>query len=304
MTTRHTVLSAVRISKTPDMLGESPVWDHANQTLFWVDGVRRLIRSYTPANGEFGELTMPSMVGSIGLATGGRLVAGLADGIYLVDIATGALEPLFRLDPADARVRFNDGKVDRQGRFLCGTMGVHAEALGELYRIGAGGKSQLLANGIRISNALCFSPAGDTMYFADSLDRMVRAYHYAETDDPLEDPRIHVDTKPFNSGPDGATIDSEGFIWVALVQAGKIGRFDPEGVLERMIEAPTDMPTCLAFGGPDMATLFVTSIKDSGSGRAISRHPAAGHLFAIEGLGVTGIPESRFLYDLKDKTLG
>ena len=132
------------------------------------------------------------------------------------------------------------------------------------------------------------------MYFADSLDRSVRAYAYRPGDEPLEQARVHVDTKPFNSGPDGATIDSEGFIWVALVQVGKIARFTVAGELDRLVEAPTDMPSCMTFGGPDLTTLYVTSIKDSGTGRAISRHPAGGHVFAIQGLGVKGLPEPRF----------
>jgi L-arabinonolactonase len=288
------VLSATRISKIPDMLGESPVWDPEKQRLYWVDGVRKLIRSHDPATGKFREWEMPSTIGSIGLAEGNKLVAGLSDGIYLVDLGTGKTDPLFKLDPPDPLVRFNDGKVDRQGRFVCGTMGVQADPLGELYRVSGKGAAQMLANGIRIANALCFSPDGETMYFADSLDRSVRAYRYGSGSDALEEPRIHVDTKPFNSGPDGATIDSEGFIWVALVQSAKIARFDTEGLVDRVIECPVDMPSCIAFGGPDMSTLFVTSIKDSGSGRAISRHPAGGHLFAIEGLGVKGIPETRF----------
>jgi L-arabinonolactonase len=276
------------------MLGESPVWDPDKQRLYWVDGVRKLIRSHDPATGEFHEWEMPSTIGSIGLAEGNKLVAGLSDGIYLVDLETGKTDPLFKLDPADPLVRFNDGKVDRQGRFVCGTMGVQADPLGELYRVNGKGAAQMLANGIRIANALCFSPDGETMYFADSLDRSIRAYRYGSGSDPLEGPRIHVDTEPFNSGPDGATIDNEGFIWVALVQSGKVARFDTEGLVDRVIECPVDMPSCVAFGGPDMSTLFVTSIKDSGSGRAISRHPAGGHLFAIEGLGVKGIPETRF----------
>jgi sugar lactone lactonase YvrE len=276
------------------MLGESPVWDPDKQRLYWVDGVRKLIRSHDPATAEFHEWEMPSTIGSIGLAEGNKLVAGLSDGIYLVDLETGKTDPLFKLDPADQLVRFNDGKVDRQGRFVCGTMGVQADPLGELYRVNGKGAAQMLANGIRIANALCFSPDGETMYFADSLDRSIRAYRYGSGSDPLEGPRIHVDTEPFNSGPDGATIDNEGFIWVALVQSGKVARFDTEGLVDRVIECPVDMPSCVAFGGPDMSTLFVTSIKDSGSGRAISRHPAGGHLFAIEGLGVKGIPETRF----------
>lgn len=276
------------------MLGESPVWDPDKQRLYWVDGVRKLIRSHDPATGEFREWEMPSTIGSIGVAEGNKLVAGLSDGIYLINLDNGKIEPLFKLDPPDPLVRFNDGKVDRQGRFVCGTMGVHADPRGELYRVSGKGKAQMLANGIRIANALCFSADGETMYFADSLDRSIRAYRYGSGSDPLEEPRIHVDTQPFNSGPDGATIDSEGFIWVALVQIGKIARFDPTGLVDRIIECPVDMPSCVAFGGPDMSTLFVTSIKDSGSGRAISRHPAGGHLFAIEGLGVRGIPETRF----------
>ncbi|MFV0475201.1 MAG: SMP-30/gluconolactonase/LRE family protein, partial [Pikeienuella sp.] len=278
-----------------DMLGESPVWDDRLGRLYWVDGVSRLIRYLDYARDEVKAVEVPSTIGSIALCRDpGRLIAGLADGIYLVSLADGALEPVCRLDPANDRVRFNDGKVDRQGRFVCGTMGVYAEPEGTLVRVSADGTVDCLATGIRISNSICFSPDGAILYFADSLDRMVRAHCYAPGAEPLTEPRVHVDTSRFNSGPDGSTVDSEGYIWVSLVNAGKIGRFAPDGSLDRMIEAPTDMPSCVAFGGPDMSTLFMTSIKDSGSGRAISRHPHGGYLFALNGLGVTGIPETLY----------
>jgi L-arabinonolactonase len=282
---------ATRVAATPDMLGESPLWDDRIGRLYWVDGVARLIRWHEPATGALGQVETPSTVGSIGLCADGTLVAGLFDGIWRIAPATGAAEPLWRPDPVNQRMRFNDGKVDRQGRFVCGGMGIYAEPVGELVRVGADGTAQVLANGIRISNALCFSPDGRTMYFADSLDRFIRAYDYG--DGALANPRVFADTQQFNSGPDGATVDAEGFVWVALVNVGKIARFAPSGKLDRMVEAPTDMPSCVAFGGPDLTTLYVTSIKDSGSGRAISRHPQGGHLFAIEGLGVTGLPEPR-----------
>lgn len=288
------ILSARRISQTPAMLGESPLWDAQNDCLYWVDSVACKVHRHDVRTGTFREWVLPSMVGSVGLSQGSRLLVGLKDGIYEFDLDSGDLRTLFRFENPDDRVRFNDGKVDRQGRFVCGSMGIQADPRGELYRISADGKAEVLANGIRISNALCFSPDGGTMYFADSLDRAIRAYRYGAGDEPLELPRVHVDTKPYGSGPDGATVDSEGYIWVALVQAGKIGRFDPDGQLDRIIEAPIDMPSCVAFGGPDMSTLYLTSIKDSGTGRAVSRHPAGGHVFAIEGLGVTGIPEPRF----------
>lgn len=289
-----TLLSARRISHAPSLLGECPLWDARRERLYWVDGISCLIHAQDMRTGTVMEWRVPSMVGSIGLMAGDRLVAGLVDGIYTVDLATGEVTPLFRPATPDPLIRFNDGKVDRQGRFLCGTMGVKADARGELYRVSPDGTAEVLANGIRISNALCFSPDGGTMYFADSLDRMIRAYRYAPGGEPLDRPRSLIDTKPYNSGPDGATVDSEGCLWVALVQVGKIARFTPSGELDRLVEAPTDIPSCVAFGGPDMATLFVTSIKDSGTGRAVSRHPSGGHVFAIEGLGVRGIPEPLF----------
>jgi sugar lactone lactonase YvrE len=294
MTKHIKTVTATRVSQAPDLLGESPVWDQELGRLYWVDSVARKIRYFHPADETYGEIEVPQIIGSVGLGRPGHLVAGLKDGIYDIEIETGTATPIFVTDPPNDRMRFNDGKVDRQGRFVCGGMGVYAEPVGELVRVTAQGEARVLANGVRISNSLCFSPDGKTMYFADSLDRMVRAYSYTEGEEVLTEPRLLLDTKPYASGPDGATVDSEGCIWVALVQAGKIGRFTPQGELDAMIEAPTDMPTCMCFGGPDLTTLYVTSIKDSGSGRAISRHPAGGHLFAIDGLGVTGLPEPRF----------
>jgi len=281
------------VSGEADLLGESPVWDPRERVLYWVDGVSRLIRSHDPATGAFRSWKTPSMVGSVALGEGKTLVAGLADGIYQLDLETGAFTPLFIPDP-DPKVRFNDGKNDRFGRFLCGTMGVHADPLGKLWRVDRSGRSEVFATGIRIFNSLCFSPDGKTMYFADSLDRTIRAFSYGPGDTPVGDPRMLADTNPWDSGPDGATVDADGCIWVCLVQVGKIARFTPTGKLDRLIDAPTDMPSCIAFGGDDLSTLYVTSIKDSGSGRAISRHPQGGCLFAIEGLGVRGLPEARF----------
>ncbi|MET0169286.1 MAG: SMP-30/gluconolactonase/LRE family protein [Aliihoeflea sp.] len=273
------------------MLGESPVWDVENGWLYWVDGFSRRVRRYEPASGAFREWKTPSMVGSVALGKGETLVVGLTDGLYMLDLHDGAFSPMFRPDPVDPRIRFNDGKIDREGRFLCGSMGIHADPLGTLWRLDASGAVDALETGIRISNALAFSPDGRVMYFADSLDHAIRAYPYGDT---VGAPRILVDTSQWGSGPDGATVDSEGFIWVCLIQTGKIARFAPDGTLDRLLDAPVDLPSSLAFGGDDLSTLFVTSIKDSGSGRAVSKHPDGGRLFAITGLGVRGLPEGRF----------
>ena len=282
------------VSTRPDLLGESPVWDVDRQRLYWVDSVSRLIRGYEPETGAFRDWPTPSMVGSVALGADEALVVGLADGVYRLDLETGAFAPIFTLAAADPRIRFNDGKNDRAGCFLCGTMGVHADPLGRLYRIDSEGRGAVLATGVRISNALCFSPDGRTLYFADSLERKIRAYDYSDEAPFISAPRVFFDTGPHESGPDGATVDADGCLWVCLIQVGKIARIAPNGVLDRMIDAPTDLPSCVAFGGPDLTTLYVTSIKDSGTGRAVSRHPQGGMLYAIEGLGAKGLPEARF----------
>lgn len=288
------MLSVECVSERPDMLGESPVWDSHHQRLFWVDSFGKVIRSYSPAEKSFSEWAAPSMVGSVALGPANTLVAGLLDGIYQLSLSDGSFVPLMRPVPDEPGTRFNDGKTDRFGRFLCGSMGIHADPLGKLWRIDWDGRVDVLETGIRISNALCFSPDGRQMYFADSLERKIWAYPYGSGASDAGARTDLIDTSPWESGPDGATVDAEGCIWVSLIQVGKIARFTPGGELDRLLDAPTDLPSSLAFGGPDLSTLFVTSIKDSGSGRAVSRHPDGGKLFAITGLGVQGIPEARF----------
>ena len=203
-------LQVSRISATAAQLGESPVWDVARQRLYWVDGVSCRVHAYEPAGGAAWHWDVPSMVGSVALGRSDTLVAALADGIFELDLGSSELTPLFLPEPRDPRVRFNDGKMDRWGRFLCGTMGIHAEPLGQLLRIDTTGAGTVLARDIRISNALCFSPDGRTMYFADSLDRTIRAYRYGPGDEFDPEPRMIIDTGPYQSGTDGATVDCDG----------------------------------------------------------------------------------------------
>jgi len=283
-----------RLDVAPDMLGESPVWDPLAATLYWVDTVNRKVRAYHPASGRESFWMTPSVVGSIALGEDDSLIVALQDGFYRLRLETSQVELLWRVEADDPRTRFNDGKLDRAGRFLCGSMGIHAEPLGALYRFSHGRAAQRLADGVRISNALCFSPAGDVMYFADSLSREIRAYDYDVDGDRIGEPRQLIDTNQFGSGPDGATVDAEGYLWVALVQAGRLARISPQGTVDGIVDLPVDMPTCPAFGGPDFATLYVTSIKDSGTGRAVSKHPDGGSVFALKDVGVRGLPEARF----------
>ncbi len=208
-----------KLNVAPDMLGESPVWDPASEELYWVDVVSRKVRALHLASGEERTWSTPSPVGSIGLARDDSLVLALQDGFYRLWLRSSQIEPIVRLDDADPQMRLNDGKMDRSGRFLCGGMGLKADPRGALHRLTAPGRLERLADGIRIANSLCFSPDGSLMYFADSLSHKIMVYDYDRHGDAVGSPRLFLDTTPLKSAPDGATVDSEGHLWVALVQS-------------------------------------------------------------------------------------
>lgn len=275
----------------PDGLGESPVWDEAAGRLFWVDALAPRVRALEPATGQTREWAMPAPVGSIALAAPGQLVAALADGLYALDLASGAVSAIWTAS-LPAATRFNDGKADRAGGFVFGTMQVEDDAApGYLARLGADGRVELLAEGFGVTNAVCFSPDGATLYAADSRQGVIWAWDYAPAA-PLGPRRVFADVgRVTGSGPDGATVDAEGFVWVALVRTGQLCRFSPEGAVDRLIDLPVEYPTCPAFGGPGLATLFVTSI--SRSRRLRATRADAGRLLAITGLGASGLPEAR-----------
>jgi sugar lactone lactonase YvrE len=132
------------------------------------------------------------------------------------------------------------------------------------------------------------------MYFADSLTRQIVKYRYDSSEGSARSPELFVDTSALHSAPDGATLDSEGCLWVCLPQAGKIARLSRDGSTELVIDMPVQHVSCLCFGGPDLATLYVTSISDSGN-MFRDDHPLAGAMFSITGHGAVGLPESRFI---------
>ncbi|WP_293902036.1 SMP-30/gluconolactonase/LRE family protein [Phenylobacterium sp.] len=275
-------------------LGESPLWDPDAQVLYWVDSVAPAIWRLDPATGEQAAFPAPDRIGSVVLGSGTDLIAGLTDGIYRVDLTAGTFEPLVRPDDMTGGERLNDGKTDRAGRLVTGTIMPAGEPphAGKLYRFDPGGGWAVLETGVEVSNAICFSPAGDRLYFADSLRRMVWSYDYDAASGAATNRRDLIDTGALGATPDGATVDADGFVWVALVLTRQIGRFSPEGHLDRLIDTPCPYPSCPAFGGRDLDVLYVTSIADSG-GRLKSDHPDAGRLMAIEGLGVRGLAETR-----------
>ncbi|MGY4290727.1 L-arabinonolactonase [Bradyrhizobium sp. LM2.7] len=284
-----------RIGTTTDQLGESPVWDDRAQSLYWIDSLAGLIHRLSPATGAIEEFQMPAPIGSMALADNGDAVLALRHGFARYDFRTRGLTtgPSIGLD--HPMLRLNDGKADPYGRFLAGTMhGGRTEEekpLGGLYRIDASGAVAQLEADLAVTNGPCFSPDGKTFYLADTARRVIWAYDYSR-DGPLANKRVFANMDPLGSGGDGATIDAEGYLWTVLVRVGAIARLAPDGTMVRKIDMPVRHPTSVTFGGAGLDVLYVTSI--SRSTHLLDETPGAGGLFAVKGLGVTGLPAHRF----------
>lgn len=281
----------------PTVLGECPTWDTRQNQLFWIDSLEQKIWRAGSNGDDLQSWDVPSVIGSIGLCEDDRLIAGLSTGFALIDLSTP--EPQITLigdpEPELSDTRLNDGKVDQQGRFWCGSMNMDFTAPNaSLYRLDPNFTWEQLDTGFIVSNGIAFSPNGDRLYFSNS--RMDTSFQYdldPETG-ALSNRRAFVDTGAYDGRIDGATVDTDGNYWAALFQGGAVGCFTPDGRLIRKIELPVSSPTMCSFGGADMDILFVTSATFSQSDEELRCEPHAGSLFAISGLGVHGIPEPRF----------
>jgi L-arabinonolactonase len=282
------------IGPSRDALGECPLWDDHNQILYWIDSYEQRVKARDLKSESVREWTLPSQIGSIALCESGRLLVALVDSFCFLDVETGDITHFLDVEHPAPDMRLNDGRVDREGRLVVGSMALgRREPVGELYQLDGRGNLKVLETGICVTNSTCFSPDGAYLYFSDSLSHKLRRYQYDSASGSIGERTIFVDTTSLKSGPDGATIDAEGNLWTAMVISGQLARFTPDGRLDQLIDLPTVYPTCPSIGGPNLDMIFVTSISNSGNALK-SKNPNAGAVVAITGTGVRGLSECRF----------
>jgi len=276
------------------LLGEGPVWDMGEQRLYWVDIKGRQIHRFAPDTGAHETWPMPEDIGALALREGGGLVVALRSGFYFYDLVDRRLVPAALPEDEPEHNRFNDGNADRQGRFWAGTMD-EGEKLptGSLFRLQPDLACHKMVDGIIISNTLCWSPDSRVMYHGDSGQRTVWAWDFDPATGEIDNRRVFVRTAVEEGVPDGATVDSEGFVWIAQWGGWRIVRYDPAGRVARTIMLPVAQPTCPMFGGPGLDIMFVTSASIGLDAAARAAQPQAGSLFAVNA-GVNGLPEARF----------
>lgn len=277
-----------------NIVGEVPLWDVAEQALYWVDIEGMRLHRLIPESGKTSIWHMPERIASFALRERGGLVVAFASGLAFLDLPTMKVDWIARPEAHLPSNRFNEGKVDRKGRFWVGTMDESAaDHTAGLYRLDPDLTLTKVLEDIGISNCFIWSRDNDRFWFADTLDKQVSTFDYDHETGAIANRSLFTDTAGLNYSPDGGTIDEEGFLWIAMWDGWKVCRFAPDGRLDREIKLPVSRPTSCMFGGPDLATLYVTSAVWGTSPECLKAQPQAGGLFAIDA-GVRGLPEPRF----------
>lgn len=287
----------MKIERVPTvhcLVGEGPVWDVAEQALYFVDIVGRAVHRYDPASEQTRSWDVGQTIGSMALREKGGAIVALKDGVSSLDLSSGAVEALVAATHLNPRAQMNDGKVDRRGRFVVGSGDSDiqdCQPYGSLYRLDPDHRLDVLDTGIAISNGPCWSPDNRTFYFSDSLSHSIYAYDYEIETGAVANRRVFADARALGGFPDGATVDSDGLIWMAICEGAKVVAFRPDGRVERVIDMPVQLPGSVMFGGPDLDQLYVTTIDPQLLGRPSD---GGGDMFVITGLCVRGIAEPRY----------
>ena len=289
MTSPFTCVLDVRAS-----LGESPVWSEVEQALYWVDINAPSLNRFDPATGRNTTMAMPAAIGCVALRQGGGFVVALRDGIWLAG-ADGALERMIAPAPYDtSKHRFNDGRCDRQGRFLAGSMNETRDRnSAALWRVDADHRITRVLGDMMISNGLAWSPDGRTMYHADTPTHTVRAYAYDVATGTPSSPRVFAQWTGETDRPDGGVVDSAGNYWSAFYRGGKVVQLSPAGATLAEYPIPAMCPTMCAFGGADRRTLYVTSARQMRDADELAALPCSGGIFSMR-VATPGLPDPLF----------
>lgn len=269
-------------------LGEGPVWVERDQALWFVDIKRRKVHRFDPTGGTR-SWDSPDQIGFLLPSVGGGFVAGLKSGLHTFDEETGQFAPIVEVEPDLPRNRINDGTVDPLGRLWFGTMdNDETSPTGRFYRFNDGRLGDAGLPPITITNGPALSPDGRILYHVDTLAGLIQACDVAE-DGSLGPSRPFVRIPSEEGFPDGPTVDAEGCVWIGLFFGWEARRYSPAGELLQRIRFPASNITKVAFGGPDLRTLYATSAQQGLTAEALAGQPQAGDLFAIS-VDVPGLP--------------
>jgi sugar lactone lactonase YvrE len=291
----RTSVQAEPVSEAAAVLGEAPYWVPEDSALLWVDIPNgQLFRTEFPS-GATQSMSLGAVSAAFPALGGGILTAG--DNRLMLHTPPAAagdtwVSRTVAEVPAREGIRFNDASVDPAGRIWVGSMHIaESEPLGTLYRLDPGRVLTPVVKNVTVSNGIAWSPDGSRMYYADSPLRQVDVFDYDPATGEAFQRRVFADLSGADGIPDGLTVDLDGCIWVAMWSGGALRRFTPDGAPDAVIPLPVSRPTSCAFGGPDLADLFVTTASIDLTDDRLAAEPLAGRLLRLRP-GPTGLPST------------
>ena len=283
----------------PSLLGECPLWSPLEEILYWIDIEGRQIHRYNPSTGSNDTRSVPARPGSIVLTDEpGVLLLAMEHELVWFRWETSELKSFVALEPEGNGNRLNDGRTDPAGRYVVGSMWANpsdGRSTGSLYSVEGDGSFTVVGTNIGVSNGLAFDPVRERAYFADTSTKKVIRWDYDVLTASRSNEMVFCDYQNLPGLPDGACVDADGCYWSASVYGWSVIRITPDGTIDRRIELPLEKPSMPAFGGPDLDTLFISTIGPKGGRPSEPGKNGAipGSLLALNA-GVKGLPETPF----------
>lgn len=283
-------------------LGESLIWQDGRW--WWTDIEAATLFAWRPGSEAPQSCRLPDRLGSFAHCRSGRVLLGLAKRLCLATLgdglALGQLQTLAPVDAAEPRTRINDGRTDRRGHFVFGTLNEARErrpisTIASFYQFSLRhGLRRLALPAVAIANSICFSLDGRTMYFCDTLSRRIQQCDYDAETAKVDNVRPFAEMDRADAWPDGSVIDAEGCLWNAQWGAGRVARYDPDGRLLDSFAAPAAHTSCPALGGAGGDQLMVTTARAELSREALAAQPLSGSLFALGLPKALAVPDALF----------
>jgi sugar lactone lactonase YvrE len=282
----QTISDVEHILPAQNRLGESPIWHTEEQELYWTDIPEACLHCYNPTSGVHRVFNLGKNVSALAFRQNGGLLMAVEDWFGCWDIDSQSIQFIARPPVGLSGTRFNDGAVDRRGRFWAGTSSKEDNNI--LYRLDLNGAVHTMETGLTLSNGIGWNPDNTIMYLTDTRRQMIYAYDFDATTGAIENRRPFVHTPDVEDFPDGLTVDSEGFVWSARYLGWRVVRYDPDGNVDSEVRLPVAKVSSCAFGGTQLDELYITTARIG-----VENQPLAGDLFRLK-TNIKGLPEPKF----------
>jgi len=257
-------------------VGENPLWDEREGRLYWVDiDSGRLFR----IEHESGEHECfhhnPDKIGGFTFQDDGSLLLFEVDRIATLGKDGKRRVIAEQLD--SGMVRFNDVIADPEGRVFAGTIGKTDDS-GALHRIDLDGSVETMWRGTGCANGMGFSPDLQHFYWTCSTTYRIFVADYQRETGGLANRRVFHRAAREQGIPDGMAVDRQGQVWSARWDGSALLRLNAQGEVAERVPVPVGRVSSVAFGGPQLDTLYVTTAGGTWEGST----PDEGALYRVE----------------------